>query len=87
VVEGTAETLGDDARPLAPLERGGFFGGHRVLGGAPRAWSLQARTDVTAVLFPAPVVAALAEGAPRMKKLLEAVQAAREKEAAERLGE
>jgi signal-transduction protein with cAMP-binding, CBS, and nucleotidyltransferase domain len=86
LVEGTAEALGDDGQPLAALERGGFFGVHRALGGAARGWSLRARTDVTAVLFPAPVVAALAEAAPRMKKLLEAVQAAREKEAAETLG-
>jgi CRP-like cAMP-binding protein len=86
VVDGTAEALGDGGAPLAPLERGGFFGAHRVLGGEPRSWSLVARTDVTAVVFPAPVVAALAEATPRMKKLLEAVQAAREKEAAERLG-
>jgi signal-transduction protein with cAMP-binding, CBS, and nucleotidyltransferase domain len=86
LVDGTAEALGEDGRSLAPLERGGFFGAHRVLGGAPRGWSLVARTEVAAVLFPAPVVAALAEAAPRMKKLLEAVQAAREKEAAERLG-
>jgi len=86
VVDGTAEALDAGGRPLAPLERGGFFGAHRVLGGEPRGWSLAARTDVTAVLFPAPVVAALAAATPRMKKLLEAVQAAREKEAAERLG-
>jgi signal-transduction protein with cAMP-binding, CBS, and nucleotidyltransferase domain len=86
VVDGTAEALGEDGRALAPLERGGFFGAHRVLGGGARGWSLAARTEVAAVLFPAPVVAALAEATPRMKKLLEAVQAAREKEAAERLG-
>jgi signal-transduction protein with cAMP-binding, CBS, and nucleotidyltransferase domain len=86
LVDGTAEALGEDGRPLGTLERGGFFGAHRVVGGAPRGWALSARTDVTVVRFPAPVVAALAEAAPRMKKLLEAVQAAREKEAAERLG-
>lgn len=85
VVDGTAEAV-EAGRALGALERGGFFGADRVVGSAPRAWSLAARTDVTAVRFPAPVVAALAEAAPRMKKLLEAVQAAREKEAAERLG-
>jgi signal-transduction protein with cAMP-binding, CBS, and nucleotidyltransferase domain len=86
ILDGLAESLGADGRPLAPLERGGVFGAHRVLGQATRTPSLAARTSLTAVVFPAPVVAALAASTPRTLKLLEAVHAAREKEAAERLG-
>jgi hypothetical protein len=37
------------------------------------------------VAFPAPVVGALAERFPKVKKLLEAVHAARERDAADRL--
>jgi signal-transduction protein with cAMP-binding, CBS, and nucleotidyltransferase domain len=85
VVDGRAVVCGEAGAELATLERGGFFGAHRVLPAAPRAWSLAARTDVTAVVFPAPVVGALAERSPRMKKLLEAVLAAREREASEKL--
>lgn len=68
---------------IAHLGRGATFGEGRVLGGG-RPLVLVAATDLTAVVFPAPMVAALAERAPKMKKLLEVVQAAREKEAAAR---
>ena len=53
----------------------------RVLGTA-HPWSLAAVTDVTLVAFPAPVIAALTARFPKVRKLLEAVQAAREREAA-----
>jgi len=86
VVDGRAVVCGEGGAELATLERGGFFGAHRVLPGAARPWSLAARTEVTAVVFPAVVVGALAERSPRMKKLLEAVLAAREREASEKLG-
>jgi CRP-like cAMP-binding protein len=66
------------------LERGAFYGVGRALG-TPRASTLQALTDVTVVGFPAPVVGALAERFPKIKKLLLAVQAARDREAAGRL--
>ncbi|HET9554639.1 MAG TPA: cyclic nucleotide-binding domain-containing protein [Anaeromyxobacteraceae bacterium] len=69
----------------AVLERGAFFGEERVLG-EPLAARLVARSDVELVAFPAPVVAALSERFPRVKKLLEAVAAARRKDAAQRLG-
>lgn len=76
-------------RPSGPvevyrLERGALFGVGRALG-RPRGASLRALTDVDVVFFPAPVVAALAGRFPKVKKLLEAVQAARDKEAAARL--
>ncbi len=66
---------------IAVLERGALFGEARVLGSGVEA-ALAARTDGAAVLLPAPVVAAVAERFPKMKKLLETVKAAREKEAA-----
>ncbi len=74
--EGTVE--------IARLERGAFFGEGRVLGGG-RPASLAAVTDVTVVAFPALVIAAIGERFPKVRKLLEAVLAARERDAAERL--
>lgn len=70
---------------VAHLERGAFFGEGRVLGN-PVAGALVARTDVSTVTFPAPVLAAVAERFPKVRKLLEAVKAARERDAASRLG-
>jgi CRP-like cAMP-binding protein len=66
---------------LARLERGALFGEGRVLGGARRC-SLAALTELTLVAFPAPVIAAMAGRFPKVRKLLEAVQVAREREAA-----
>jgi CRP-like cAMP-binding protein len=66
---------------IGRLERGALFGEGRVLGTA-RAWALAAVTDLTVIAFPAPVVAAMAERFPKVRKLLEAVQSAREKDAA-----
>jgi CRP-like cAMP-binding protein len=66
---------------ISHLERGAIFGEGRVLGTA-HPWSLAAVTDVTLVAFPAPVIAALTARFPKVRKLLEAVQAAREREAA-----
>ncbi|HEX9401787.1 MAG TPA: cyclic nucleotide-binding domain-containing protein [Anaeromyxobacter sp.] len=69
---------------IARLDRGALFGEGRVLG-ARRPAALTALSEVTVVVFPAPVVAAMAERFPKVRKLLEAVSAAREKEAANRL--
>ncbi len=87
VLDGSAEEHAG-GREIATLERGAVFGAHRIVaaGPTPRAWSLAARTDVTAVVFPAPVVAALATRFPKVGRLLEAVAGAREKLARERLG-
>jgi CRP-like cAMP-binding protein len=68
---------------LGTLERGAFYGVARALG-RERPASLLARTDVAVVAFPGPMIGALAERFPRMKKLLEAVLAARDREAAEK---
>ena len=80
-----AETPGG-AVELYKLERGAFYGVGRALGARPPGRSLRALSELTVVAFPAPVVGALAERFPKVKKLLQAVQAAREKEAAGRLG-
>ena len=88
VTDGAATVrVGTPAGPVevAHLERGGFHGSGALLG-SPYAWSLVARTELEAVTFPLPVVAALLEKFPKAKKLLEALRTAREKEAAERLG-
>lgn len=69
---------------LYRLERGALFGVGRALGAGRASW-LQAVSEVTVVTFPAPVVGVLAERFPKVRKLLEAVKAARDKEAAERL--
>jgi CRP-like cAMP-binding protein len=67
------------------LERNAVFGEGQVLGNAlPGA--LVARTPVSVVTFPAPVMAALAERFPKLRRMLEVIQAAREKDAAGRLG-
>jgi CRP-like cAMP-binding protein len=66
---------------VSRLERGALFGEGRVLG-AGRRCSVAAVTDLTLVVFPAPVIAAMAERFPRVRKLLEAVRGAREREAA-----
>jgi signal-transduction protein with cAMP-binding, CBS, and nucleotidyltransferase domain len=77
VLDGAAAALAGGVE-VAQLARGACFGEGRVLGtGRPTA--LAARTDVTVVVFPAPVIAAMAERFPKVKKLLEAVHAAREK--------
>jgi hypothetical protein len=50
-----------------------------------RAAALVARSEVSVVTFPAPVIAAIGERFPKVRKLLEAVHAARERDAAQKL--
>jgi signal-transduction protein with cAMP-binding, CBS, and nucleotidyltransferase domain len=83
VLEGSASEQAGGVE-IAHLDRGATFGEGRVLGGG-RQLSLVANGDVTVVAFPAPMIAALAERFPKMRKLMEVVQAAREKEAAAKL--
>jgi CRP-like cAMP-binding protein len=88
VMDGSASVrLERQGAPLevTTLERGAAYGVARALG-QERAASLVARTDLAVVVFPAPVIGALSERFPRMRKLLEAVLAARDREAAERAG-
>jgi CRP-like cAMP-binding protein len=79
LVEGSA-ALQVDGAEVAHLNRGATFGEGRALG-IPLGAALTARTEVTAVVFPVSMIAALAERFPRMKRLLEAVRVARDKEA------
>lgn len=87
IYEGSATlwgARGETPVEIATLERGAFHGEAHVLGaGFPAA--LVARTELVAVSLPTPVIAAMAERYPRLKKLLELVRTAREKEAASRL--
>jgi CRP-like cAMP-binding protein len=87
--EGTAAVLlagpGGTAVEAATLERNAVFGEGRVLG-EPSPGALVARTEVSVVTLPAPVVAALGQRFPRVPKLLEAIRAARQKDAGGRAG-
>ncbi len=87
VCDGSAAVLvpgKGDTVEIARLERGAFFGEGRVLG-AGRPASLRAVTELTVIAFPAPVIGAIAARYPKVKKLLEAVHAARERDAADLL--
>jgi signal-transduction protein with cAMP-binding, CBS, and nucleotidyltransferase domain len=87
VYEGSATlwgARGETPVELTTLERGAFHGEAHVLGSGLAA-ALVARTDLVVVNFPTPVVAAMAERYPKLKKLLEMMRAAREKDAATRL--
>jgi CRP-like cAMP-binding protein len=87
--DGTAGVLlqGPDgvAVEVATLERNAIFGEGRVLG-EPIPGALQARTEVSVVTLPAPMLVALCERFPKVRKLLEAMRAARQKDAAARMG-
>lgn len=83
VMEGSASAEAQGVE-VAHLGRGATFGEGRVLG-TGRRLSLVAFTDAKLVCFPAPMIAALAERYPKMKKLIEVVHAGREKEAAAKL--
>ncbi len=71
---------------LGTLEQGAFFGEFRLLTGAPHGADVSAVTELTVVRFPAPMILALCQRFPRMRRLLESVKAARERANAERLG-
>ncbi len=70
---------------VGSLERNAIYGEGRVLG-EPRPGVLVARTSVSVLTFPAPVMTAMAERFPKVRRMLEAVQAARQKDAAGKLG-
>ncbi len=88
VRDGTATVLRSRdgvAVEVGSLERNAIYGEGRVLG-EPLPGALVARTAVSVVTFPAPVMAAVVERFPKVRRMLEAVRTAREKDAAERLG-
>jgi CRP-like cAMP-binding protein len=82
-----AVTASRDGRSveLGLLEKGAFFGEFRLLAGVPHVASVTARTGLTVVRFPAPMIAALAGRHAKVRTLLEAVMAGREKENLARL--
>lgn len=87
VLEGSGAVLAASAGgavEVTRLERGAFFGEVRVLG-TGRPTSLAALSDVTVISFPAPVIAAMCERFPKVRKLLEVVLAARERSAAQKV--
>ncbi len=71
---------------LGTLEQGAFFGEFRLLTGSPHGADVSAVTELTVVRFPAPMILALCQRFPRMRRLLELVKEARERANAERLG-
>jgi CRP-like cAMP-binding protein len=88
VREGTAAVLlsrNGVAVEVGVLERNAIFGEGRVLG-EPRPGALVARTVVSLVTFPAPVLRAVADRFPKVRRMLEAVRAVRLKDAADKLG-
>ena len=83
VREGTATALlsrNGVAVEVGSLERNAIYGEGRVLGES-RSGALVARTAVSVVTFPAPVVAAMAERFPKVRHMLEAIRTARAREA------
>jgi len=87
VRDGTATVLlsrDGVAVEVGSLERNAIYGEGRVLGEV-KAGALVARTTVSVVTFPAPVMAAMADRFPRVRRLLEAIRTARERDAAGKL--
>ena len=82
VLEGSASARAGEVE-IAHLGRGATFGEGRVLGAGTRL-TLVAAGEVTAVVFPASMIAALGERFPKLRRLVEVVQVAREKEASAR---
>jgi CRP-like cAMP-binding protein len=86
--EGTATALlsrDGVAVEVGSLERNAIYGEGRVLGEV-RPGALVARTAVSVVTFPAPVMAAMVDRFPKVRRLLEAIRTARERDAASKLG-
>jgi CRP-like cAMP-binding protein len=80
VRDGTAVVLvdaGGERREVAYLDRGAIFGEFAALGAPARTASVEARTELSVVRVPGPVVVALAARFPRVAKLLTALRTAR----------
>ncbi len=67
---------------LGTLGRGAYFGEFIVLGEAVRVATITASSALSVIRFPAPIIGALAERFPRVKKLLEVLREARRKDTA-----
>jgi len=78
--EGTAVVRlesGGVERDVAYLDRGAVFGEFVALGSPVRLTTVVARSEVRVVRFPGPVIAALVERFPRLRRLLDALATAR----------
>ena len=71
---------GGTAHEVGRLDRGAIFGELAVAGAPVRAGTVTARTELSVVRFPGPVVSAIAERFPKVVKLLEALQGARRRD-------
>jgi CRP-like cAMP-binding protein len=83
VRDGSAAVRIDGAggpREVAFLDRGAIFGEFAAVGTSPvRLATVEARTELAVIRFPGAVVVALADRFPKVGKLLEALQAARQR--------
>jgi len=70
---------GGISREVAYLDRGAVFGEFAALGAPVRSATVVARGELAVIRFPGAVVAALAGRFPKVGKLLEALQAARQR--------
>jgi CRP-like cAMP-binding protein len=68
---------GGDDQTLAHYDRGAVFGEIAALGGPSRTATVEARTELSVLRFPGPVITALSERFPKLGKLLAALAAAR----------
>jgi CRP-like cAMP-binding protein len=81
IMDGVAEvTRQKDGRleQVTHLDKGAFFGEFAVLTGGLRAVDVTARTGLTVIRFPVPLVASLSERYPKLKQLLTAMMKARQ---------
>ncbi len=76
----TAERDAKGPVEIGTLERGAYFGELVVLGERVRTATVTARSELAVIRFPAPMIAALAERFPRVRKLLDALREARRKD-------
>ncbi len=89
VRSGTADVTlerGDRVVDLGPLERGACFGEFALLGEEKRVATITARTALTVIRFPGPMIAELARRHKRFHKLLEALRDARRKDGEAKAG-
>jgi len=71
---------GGISREVAYLDRGAVFGEFAASGNSPvRLATVSARTELSVIRFPGAMVVALAARFPKVGKLLEALQAARQR--------
>lgn len=81
IMDGSAEVTREkngQVELVTHLDKGAFFGEFAVLTSGLRAVDVTARTGLTVIRFPTPVIASLAERFPKLKQLLTAMMKARQ---------